>query len=51
MCRPGPRLDEGCFFSLGQVKPPRIAEAAVQMECKLRSTYDVVNKCDTPFLP
>lgn len=26
------------------VKPPRIAEAAVQMECKLRSTYDVVNK-------
>lgn len=28
-----------------QVKVPRIAEAAVQMECKLRSTYDVVNKC------
>jgi hypothetical protein len=33
------------LLSPWQVKPPRIAEAAVQMECKLRSTYDVVNKC------
>lgn len=38
MCRP-------LLLYATQVKVPRIAEAAVQMECKLRSTYDVVNKC------
>lgn len=26
------------------VAPPRVAESAIQMECKLRSTYDVKNK-------
>ena len=30
--------------SASQVKPPRIDESAVQMECILRDTYDVRNK-------
>ena len=32
-------------ITLQQVEPPRVEEAAVQLECKLRHTYDVKNRC------
>ncbi len=37
----GPLMSNFCCW---QVKPPRIAESAVQLECKLRHTYDVKNR-------
>ena len=29
---------------LTQVKPPRVKESAVQMECELRHNYEIKNK-------
>jgi flavin reductase (DIM6/NTAB) family NADH-FMN oxidoreductase RutF len=46
-CSKGLRCCSLCidaWTDVRQVKPPRIAEAAVQLECVLRHTYEVKNR-------